>query len=182
MASSDSVKIGVGLCITVSFIALSILCMRSSIDMVKSRTHDIAMLPADTSNSMANSLNGRVSEGSKVLNLVSAYFKQVPILLVTGEIYDNVSEKYSYDVDKVFDRKAAEYINPAMSYRVDVGFGQDSEVEWIRIVQSSMVGESDLATVDTTLDDYYSENAKYNKRNNLIEQQYQLFNQNKQAE
>ena len=90
------------------------------------------------------------------------------------EIY-NTQEKFTYDLDSVHDSSNAAYINPLLDYRVDVGFNQDNDVGWVRIVQSDLVGKLDLPTVQNTISSYNDLQSKFKLQKNLIEDQYALY-------
>ena len=94
--------------------------------------------------------------------------------MLTGETY-NTQEKFTYDLYSVNDSSNAAYINPLLDYRVDVGFNQNNDVGWVRIVQSDLVGKADLPTVQNTISSYNDLQSKFKLQKILIEDQYALY-------
>lgn len=178
MVAEEGLKIGVRLIITVAFILLGIVCIKMSWNMISSKVSNAAGFAATSDNSLAKSLTNRTSKGSSVINLVDEYYRNVPVLLVTGETY-NTQEKFTYDLDSVHDSSNAAYINPLLDYRVDVGFNQDNDVGWVRIVQSDLVGKADLPTVQNTISSYNDLQSKFKLQKTLIEDQYALYQKHK---
>lgn len=178
MVAEDGLKIGVRLILTIAFISIGIVCIKMSGRMISSKLSNANNLVTENDSNLAKSLSNRTSKGSAVINLVDAYYKEVPVLLVTGETYSTM-ERFTYNLDRVHDSSNAAYINPLLDYRVDVSFNSENEVSWIRVVQADLIGKSDLPTVQETVSSYNDLQSRFKLQKTLIEDQYALYQKHK---
>ena len=142
---------------------------------MSSKLSQISTLAASQQDGLAKSLNGTVASGADVVTLVNSYYNAVPILIVTDELYYNSSQKYSYNVTSVSNRKSAEYINPRFEYFVEVNFDQKDQIVWIRVVQEDIRLQPDLATISSTSSEYAQRQAEIELHNTLIQKQYEIY-------
>lgn len=174
MAQNEGMLIALRLLLTVALVSLSFYCMRTFNKTAMTQVSKANVLIASTTSDLAKSLSGKVVEGSSAMQLADSYYMQVPVLLVTGELYNGSGNKYTYDLSQIHDRTSATYINPQLEYKIDVSINSD-DIDWIRIVQADLTGKSNLPTVLATKTDFASLKTDYDLKQSLIEKQYHLY-------
>lgn len=176
MAQNEGMMIALRLLLTVAFISLSFYCMRMFNKTAATQVSKANVLVASTTSDLAKSLSGKVVSGSSAIQLADSYYMQVPVLLITGELYNGSDTKYTYDLSKIHSQTSDTYINPQMEYKVDVSITSDN-VSWIRIVQADLTGKSDLATVLATKADFNVIKSNYDLQQKLVQYQFKLYQQ-----
>ena len=174
MAQNEGLLIALRLFLTVAFISLSFYCMRIFNRTAVTQVSKANVLVASTTSDLAKSLSGKVVNGVSAIQLADSYYMQVPVLLITGELYNGEGAKYTYDLSQIHSQTSMTYINPQMEYKIDVSVNSD-EVSWIRIVQADLTGKLDLATVLATKNDFTVIQSKYELQQELIQDQFRLY-------
>lgn len=176
MGIEDGIKIGVSLLITVALIAITVTYTNKYSKDVYSKTMSVEGLVTEASLGPIKSANGSLKPGNDTLDLIKYYSKYTPILIVTAEL-QNSGAGYSYRTEKCHDPINAEYINPNLKYRIDARYSTADGVQWIRIVQSTLVNQPNLPTVESTATEYLAIQNHLDSYNKLIDDQY-LMNKN----
>lgn len=174
MSSTDALKIGISLLITVAVVTVTIVYTRQNSSTIASGASESLQLVQSATLGPIERMRNTNRTGTEVLFLVDYYSSSVPILVVTEELY-NSSAKLSYDVARCREKKAPEYLNPDLNYYVDASISVDNRVEWIRIVQSTLTEKTDLPTVESTVAEYNASLTYLNLHNTLLETQYKAY-------
>lgn len=174
MSSTDALKIGISLLITVAVVTVTIVYTRQNSSTIASGASESLQLVQSATLGPIEKMRNTNRTGAEVLSLVDYYGSSVPILVVTEELY-NSSAKLSYNVAKCHEKKAPEYLNPDLKYYVEASISVDNRVEWIRIVQSTLTVKADLPTVESTIAEYNASLAYLDLHNTLLEAQYKAY-------
>lgn len=175
MSVSESFKIGARLILAMALISITFACTKYFGHIATSKASNIASYSSYATDSTAKALNGKTVARDQVADLVTEYSDSVPILLITGELYEN-GQGYSYNCTSVFNQSAPEYINPKYKYRVEVNFNDGyTELIWIRIVQSEFLDRTDLATISSTQDAFVQAQNLYKTKQELLQVQLATY-------
>lgn len=183
MSVDEGVLIAIKLIGALLIAAATIAVTRNIGNSSASKIHEIYSIGTASLDSHLKSVSNGIVSGADARSIIDEYRLQVPILLVTGELYSSSGDGYSYDedeiyscdVDKIFDRRSPEYINPNLEYVLDSGFNQKGEPAWITIVQTDVANDPDLIEVLRAKAQSESMSSTINLKKTLIQEQYKKY-------
>lgn len=172
--SEDIITIGTSLVLCTIFILVSVTIVRINTRTATKSTMELATaeLVADYPELLA--MDGKEVSGTEVVHVIDKYMRRIPILLVTGELYDS-GVGFTYDLSHVHDEKAAEYVNTGKKFACSVTSEGKEQIRCIRFVQSEYVRSPGLATYESTLDSLESSQQLWNTLDDVIKKQLKLY-------